>query len=68
MRKILIIEDEPNIRELVSYNLKMGGFLPLEAEDGIVGQISFCSISCYPVKTDMKSAKNYVEMEIKRQS
>jgi len=37
MRKILIIEDEPNIRELVSYNLKSGGFLPLEAEDGISG-------------------------------
>jgi len=37
MRKILIIEDEPNIRELVSYNLKAGGFLPLEAEDGICG-------------------------------
>jgi two-component system, OmpR family, alkaline phosphatase synthesis response regulator PhoP len=37
MRKVLIIEDEPNIRELVSYNLKAGGFLPLEAEDGIVG-------------------------------
>lgn len=37
MRKILIIEDEPNIRELVSYNLKAGGFLPLEAEDGITG-------------------------------
>lgn len=37
MRKILIIEDEPNIRELVSYNLKAGGFVPLEAEDGISG-------------------------------
>jgi two-component system, OmpR family, alkaline phosphatase synthesis response regulator PhoP len=37
MRKILIIEDEPNIRELVSYNLKAGGFLSLEAEDGISG-------------------------------
>jgi two-component system, OmpR family, alkaline phosphatase synthesis response regulator PhoP len=37
MRKILIIEDEPNIRELVSYNLKAGGFLPLEAEDGNLG-------------------------------
>lgn len=37
MRKILIIEDEPNIRELVSYNLKAGGFLALEAEDGISG-------------------------------
>ena len=37
MRKILIIEDEPNIRELVSYNLKAGGFVPIEAEDGISG-------------------------------
>jgi len=37
MRKILIIEDEPNIRELVSYNLKACGFIPLEAEDGISG-------------------------------
>lgn len=37
MRTILIIEDEPNIRELVSYNLRAGGFLPLEAEEGISG-------------------------------
>jgi two-component system, OmpR family, alkaline phosphatase synthesis response regulator PhoP len=37
MRKILIIEDEPNIRELVSYNLRAGGFLSLEAEDGVTG-------------------------------
>lgn len=37
MKKILIIEDEPNIRELVSYNLKAAGYLSMEAEDGISG-------------------------------
>lgn len=37
MKKILIIEDEPNIRELVSYNLKAAGYIPMEAEDGIEG-------------------------------
>jgi len=37
MKKVLIIEDEPNIRELVSYNLKISGFIPIEAEDGILG-------------------------------
>ena len=37
MKKILIIEDEPNIRELVSYNLKAAGYVPVEAEDGIEG-------------------------------
>ena len=37
MKKILIIEDEPNIRELVTYNLKTNGYEPLEAEDGITG-------------------------------
>lgn len=37
MKKILIIEDEPNIRELVSYNLKTSGFIPVEAEDGNLG-------------------------------
>ncbi|MEG0392333.1 MAG: response regulator transcription factor [Anaerovoracaceae bacterium] len=36
-KKILIIEDEPNIRELVTYNLKANGYEPLEAEDGTLG-------------------------------
>lgn len=37
MKKILIIEDEANIRELVTYNLKANGYETLEAEDGITG-------------------------------
>lgn len=37
MKKVLIIEDEPNIRELVLYNLKSNGYIGLGAEDGIVG-------------------------------
>lgn len=37
MKKILIIEDEANIRELVTYNLKTNGYEPMEAEDGITG-------------------------------
>ena len=37
MKKILIIEDEPSIRELVKYNLKTNGYAPLEAEDGTMG-------------------------------
>lgn len=37
MKKILIIEDEANIRELVTYNLKANGYETLEAEDGIIG-------------------------------
>ncbi|MEG0918349.1 MAG: response regulator transcription factor [Bacilli bacterium] len=37
MKKILIIEDEDNIRELVNYNLKSNGYIPLEAADGIAG-------------------------------
>lgn len=37
MKKILIIEDEPNIRELVLYNLKTNGYEGLAAEDGIMG-------------------------------
>lgn len=36
-KKILIIEDEPNIRELVLYNLKTNGYDCLAAEDGIMG-------------------------------
>jgi len=39
MKKILIIEDEPNIRELVTYNLKTNGYEPLEAEDGMTGMV-----------------------------
>lgn len=37
MQKILIIEDEPNIRELVLYNLKQNGYEALAAEDGLLG-------------------------------
>lgn len=37
MKKILIIEDEPNIRELILYNLQANGYEGLEAEDGIMG-------------------------------
>lgn len=37
MQRILIIEDEPNIRELVGYNLSAAGYEPLMAEDGRKG-------------------------------
>ena len=37
MKKILIIEDEPNIRELIVYNLKTNGYDGIAAEDGIMG-------------------------------
>lgn len=37
MKKILIIEDEPNIRELILYNLKANGYEGIEAEDGYMG-------------------------------
>ncbi len=37
MQKILIIEDEPNIRELVLYNLGQNDYEGIEAEDGIRG-------------------------------
>lgn len=36
-KRILIIEDEANIRELVMYNLKANGYEALEAEDGLSG-------------------------------
>jgi len=37
MHKILIIEDEANIRELISYNLINNNYKVLEAEDGLQG-------------------------------
>ncbi|MEL7658858.1 MAG: response regulator transcription factor [Bacillota bacterium] len=37
MQKILIIEDEPNIRELVLYNLSQNGYEGMAAEDGLQG-------------------------------
>jgi len=37
MKKILIIEDEPNIIELVAYNLTNNGYDCVSAEDGIMG-------------------------------
>ncbi len=37
MYKILIVEDESNIRELISYNLINNNYKAVEAEDGISG-------------------------------
>ena len=37
MDKILIIEDEANIRQLVSYHLAKSGYEIYEAEDGVRG-------------------------------
>lgn len=37
MPKILIVEDDPNIRELLQYNLEKEGFLVKTAEDGEQG-------------------------------
>ena len=37
MVKILIIDDEEDIRELLSYNLKKEGHLVFTAENGEVG-------------------------------
>ena len=34
-RKILVVEDEKDIRELLRYNLEQEGFAVLEAEDAI---------------------------------
>jgi two-component system alkaline phosphatase synthesis response regulator PhoP len=33
--KILVVEDEPDIRELVRYNLEQGGFDVIESEDAV---------------------------------
>ena len=48
MKKILIIEDEENIRELVTYNLKANGYEAIEAEDGLTG-----ITQAYKVKPDL---------------
>lgn len=37
MKKILVIEDEPNILELVLYNLQSNGYVGIGAEDGVTG-------------------------------
>jgi two-component system alkaline phosphatase synthesis response regulator PhoP len=37
MHKVLIIDDEPDIREIISYNLKKEGYEVCDAEDGISG-------------------------------
>jgi DNA-binding response OmpR family regulator len=36
-KKILVVEDEPDIRKLVNYNLAQEHFRVLEAEDGEQG-------------------------------
>ena len=37
MSRILIIDDDPAITELVSINLEMAGYDTVQAEDGIKG-------------------------------
>jgi DNA-binding response OmpR family regulator len=34
-KKILLVDDEPNLRELLRHMLEIGGFEVLEAEDGL---------------------------------
>jgi two-component system phosphate regulon response regulator PhoB len=36
--RILVVEDEPAIAELVSVNLRHNGFAPVWAEDGVAAQ------------------------------
>ena len=36
--RILIVEDEPSIAELIAVNLRHNGFQPVWAEDGIAAQ------------------------------
>lgn len=36
-KRILVIDDEPDIREFVSYNLSKKGFIVVSAADGISG-------------------------------
>ena len=35
MKKILVLEDEPNIRSFVVINLRRNGYEPIEAENGM---------------------------------
>ncbi|QJT09645.1 response regulator transcription factor [Oceanidesulfovibrio marinus] len=37
MKKILIVEDQPEVRELVQVTLSLGGFEILEADSGSIG-------------------------------
>lgn len=37
MQQILIVEDEPDIAELIAFNLERGGFAVIKAHDGITG-------------------------------
>ena len=73
MKKILIIEDEPNIRELILYNLKTNGYDGIAAEDWYYGDhhgasgragIEYRRISCSRGKAGMISAKNCEKREI----
>ena len=41
-QSILIIDDEPDLRELVRYNLNMNGFVVLEADNGKTGLDMIC--------------------------
>src|SRR4051794_27499085 len=38
MPRVLLVEDEPSIAELVSVNLRHNGFAPVWAEDGVAAQ------------------------------
>ena len=42
--RVLIVEDEPSIAELVSMNLRHNGFLPVWAQDGIAAQRELDSV------------------------
>lgn len=68
MKKILVLEDEPNIRSFVVINLRRSGYEPLEAENGTTALALLEKIltsallfwtSCFPISTALKSAAAY---------
>lgn len=64
-RKILIVDDEEHICELIGFNLRKSGYKTIAANDGLSGLkiarrenlISYCWMSCCPNWMVMKSAR-----------
>ena len=53
--RVLIVEDEPSIAELISVNLRHNGYQPVWAEEGISAQREMDAAAHLPLEDDPPS-------------
>ena len=63
MKKVLVLEDEPNIRSFVVINLKRSGYEPIEAENGMM---ALEKLKVNPDKMSVESGRQLLDEYFRR--